>query len=98
MESRHPFLQSSNSKFTAEINCLVTIYAKCVTGDDPSAALQKLKVQREHIAFESDTKMLAQEHCGAADASARAGAGIFVREEETGNHQHPNPARLQIEA
>lgn len=88
VEVRLPFLQSSKDKVTTAINRLVTLYAKCVTSDDPSAALQQLKVhQREHIAWERNTvwrQMLAQERRGAGDASDLIGGGILVREEETG--------------
>ncbi|KAF8547929.1 Sodium/sulfate symporter [Imleria badia] len=78
---------SSREKLTAAIDRLVTLYAKCVTGDDPHAALQQLKVhQREHIAWERNTvwrQMLAQERRGAADASDLMGGGILVREEKS---------------
>ena len=87
VEARLPFLQGSKDNVTTAMNRLVTLYAKCVTGDDPSAALQQLKVhQREHIAWERNTiwrQMLAQERRGTADASD---GGILVRQEETGMH------------
>ncbi|KAH0833368.1 hypothetical protein J3R83DRAFT_12469 [Lanmaoa asiatica] len=95
VETRLPFLQSSKDKLTVAINRLVTLYAKCVTGDDPSAALQQLKVhQREHIAWERNTvwrQMLAQERRGAADASDMMGGGILVRQEENGIISIPTP-------
>lgn len=95
VETRHPFLQSSKDKLTAAINRLVTLYAKCVTGDDPNAAIQQLKVhQREHIAWERNTvwrQMLAQERRGTADPSDLMGGGILVREEENGTVGFPTP-------
>ena len=95
MEAQQPFLQSSKDKLTGAINRLVTVYAKCVTGDDPSAALQQLKVhQREHIAWERNTvwrQMLAQERRGEAGASDMRGGAILSREEESGVMDIPTP-------
>ena len=95
VEARLPFLQSSKDKLTAAINRLVTLYAKCVTSDDASAALQQLKVhQREHIAWERNTvwrQMLAQERRGSAGATDMMGGGILVREEEPGIVDIPTP-------
>lgn len=95
VEIRQPFLQSSKDKLTAAINRLVALYAKCVTGDDTSAALQQLKVhQREHIAWERNTiwrQMLAQERRGEAGVSDAMGGGILVRQEESGIVNIPTP-------
>ncbi|KAN0092523.1 SPX domain containing protein [Tylopilus felleus] len=95
VEACHPFLQSSKDKLTATINRLVILYAKCVTGDDPTAAVQQLKVhQREHIAWERNTvwrQMLVQERRGATDPSDVMGGGILVREEESGILAIPTP-------
>ncbi|KAF8442031.1 SPX domain-containing protein [Boletus edulis BED1] len=95
VEARLPFLQSSKDKLTAAINRLVTLYAKCVTGDDPNTAVQQLKVhQREHIAWERNTiwrQMLAQERRGASDPSDFVGGGILAREEECGIVDIPTP-------
>ncbi|KAF8416475.1 SPX domain-containing protein [Boletus edulis BED1] len=44
VEARLPFLQSSKDKVTAAR--LVTLYAKCVTSDDPNTAVQQLKERR----------------------------------------------------
>lgn len=95
VEAQLPFVQSSKDKLTAAINRLVTLYAKCVTGDDPSAALQQLKVhQREHIAWERNTvwrQMLAQERRGEISSSDTIGGAILVREEESGLVNIPTP-------
>ncbi|KAG9316116.1 putative sodium/sulfate symporter [Chiua virens] len=95
VETRLPFLQSSKDKVADAINRLVTLYAKCVTGDDPSAAVQQLKVhQREHIAWERNTvwrQMLAQERHGGTDATELRGGAILVRQEEAGTVGIPTP-------
>ena len=92
---RQLFVQSSKNKLTGAINCFVTLYAKCVTGNDPSAALQQLKVhQREHIAWERNTvwrQMLGQERHGAVGASDMMGGAILIREEESGIVNIPTP-------
>ena len=83
VDVRQPFLQSSKDKITGAIDCFVTLYAKCVAGDDNSAALQQLKVhQREHISWEHNIwrQVLAQEHRGDADASD--GGATLIREHQ----------------
>ena len=93
VDARQPFLQSSKDKITGAIDRLVTLYAKCVAGDDNSVALQQLKVhQREHIAWERNTvwrQMLAQERRG--DADTPDGGAILIREEEGGTMDIPTP-------
>ncbi|KAF9230363.1 SPX domain-containing protein [Melanogaster broomeanus] len=88
VEDAIPFLQSSKDKLNSAVSQLVSLYAKCVTGDDSSAALQQLKShQREHIAWERDTvwrQMLAQERRGAVDSAGTSGGTILVQEEEIG--------------
>ncbi|KIK96294.1 hypothetical protein PAXRUDRAFT_318928 [Paxillus rubicundulus Ve08.2h10] len=94
IENAFPFLQSSKDKLNAAISQLVSLYAKCVTGDDPSAALQQLKIhQREYIAWERNTvwrQMLAQERRGAVDSTDTGGV-ILMREEENGIVDIPTP-------
>ncbi|KAF8835671.1 Sodium/sulfate symporter, partial [Paxillus ammoniavirescens] len=94
IENALPFLQSSKDNLNAAISQLVSLYAKCVTGDDLSAALQQLKIhQREYIAWERNTvwrQMLAQERRGAVDSTDTGGV-ILMREEENGIVDIPTP-------
>ncbi|KAF9219427.1 SPX-domain-containing protein [Gyrodon lividus] len=95
IEDATPFLQSSKDKLGAAISQLVALYAKCVTGDDLSTALQQLKIhQREYIAWERNTvwrQMLAQERRGAMDGADMSGGVIIMRDEETGIVDIPTP-------
>ena len=83
-----PFLQSCKDKLITRIDRLVTLYTKCVTSDDPSVAVQQLKIyRREHIAWECNTvlrQMLAQERRGVEDPSDLMSGGTLIREEEAG--------------
>ncbi|KIJ04535.1 hypothetical protein PAXINDRAFT_104137, partial [Paxillus involutus ATCC 200175] len=94
IENALPFRQSSKDELNAAISQLVSLYAKCVTGDDLSAALQQLKIhQREYIAWERNTvwrQMLAQERRGAVDSTDTGGV-ILMREEENGIVDIPTP-------
>ncbi|KIJ62970.1 hypothetical protein HYDPIDRAFT_182597 [Hydnomerulius pinastri MD-312] len=95
VESAVPFTQSSKDKLNASINQLVSLYAKCVTGDDTSVALQQLKFhQRENIAWERNTvwrQMIGQERRGAVDGPEAIIGATLVHGEENGIANIPTP-------
>lgn len=85
VEEAYPFKQETKDRLSGTINRLVTLYAKCITRDDLSAALRQLKVhQREHIAWERDTVwrlMISQDRHGDSDGHLRALGGHIETEE-----------------
>lgn len=90
-----PFTQDSKGKLDDVIAQLVSLYAKCVTHGDTSAALSQLKLHlRENIAWERNTvwrQMIAQQRRGAGQLEDVTGAPVVVAFEETGLVHIPTP-------
>lgn len=86
VEDAYPFRQEAKDHLQDGINRLVSLYAKCITRDDVSAAVRQLKVhQREHIAWERDTvwrQMINQERRGGGDGQTKT-LGGHIESEET---------------
>ncbi|KAG8993254.1 low-affinity phosphate transporter [Tulasnella sp. JGI-2019a] len=68
VEPATPFTIDSKDKLNSIITGIITLYAKCVTRGDMSAATRQLKIhQREHIVWERDTvwkQMIGRERRG----------------------------------
>ncbi|QRW17947.1 transport protein [Rhizoctonia solani] len=77
VEKAAPFTQQCKDRLRNAISRTISLYAKCVTRGDISAALRQLRVhQREHIVWERDTvwrQMIGRERRGeGADGRVKA--------------------------
>ncbi|KAG6331761.1 hypothetical protein ID866_7329, partial [Astraeus odoratus] len=98
VENAIPFTQNSKDKLNSAINQLVSLYTKCVTGGDSSAALQQLKLHlRENIAWERNTvwrQMIGQERRGGLGPQDAAALAAVPGYEEKGIVKIPTPFGL----
>ncbi|QRV75068.1 transport protein [Ceratobasidium sp. AG-Ba] len=77
VEKAVPFTQAAKDRVNNAISRTISLYAKCVTRGDHSAAIRQLRVhQREHIVWERDTvwrQMIGRERRGeGADGQVKA--------------------------
>ena len=95
VEAAVPFQRPAKDNLADGISRLQTLYAKCVTRGDRSAAVQQLKLnQRENIAWERDTvwrQMIGRERRGEGDGEVKAIGATLVTEPEGGLIQVPTP-------
>ncbi|KAH9948583.1 Sodium/sulfate symporter [Amylocystis lapponica] len=97
VEQAGPFTQASKDKLDGTIHVLLSLYTKCVTRGDFTAAQRQLKMhQREHIAWERDTvwrQMIGSARRGEGDSPGpHTLGGSLVLEPEKGLLNVQTPA------